>query len=469
MAMGKRKRQRQQELWVPSADMPQAPGHPFYRRLNALLAEHEFDSFVEGLCEKFYHEQLGRPSVPPGVYFRMLLIGYFEGIDSERGIAWRSDDSRTLREFLGYGPTEETPDHSSLSKIRERIDLETHQEVFAWVLKVVAANGLLKGKTVGIDATTLEANAAMRSIVRRDTGDSYREFLTKLAQASGIATPTRQDLARIDKGRGKGKASNEDWTHPEDPDAKIGKMKDGRTHMAHKAEHAVDLQTGAILAVTLQDADRGDTTSVWETVKEAAENLREVADEPGAQGAVPGPILQEVVADSGYHSNETCRDLQEAEVRTYISEPERGRRVWTDRKKGTAKRAERSAVYGNRRRIRGKRGKALMRKRQELLERSFAHCYETGGVRRIHLRRHPKILKRLLVHVAGCNLSLVMRKVFGIGKPRCLQGSAARAFLHVLLHLFALLTGSDGRQAPLGRSYPSPVVPDHRAGSSTRV
>ena len=257
MAMGKRKTVRQQELWIAATDLPDAPGHPFYRKLSALLDEGGFDAFVEPLCQKFYHEELGRPSVPPGVYFRMLLIGYFEGIDSERGIAWRCDDSRTLREFLGYSMTHQTPDHSSLSRIRQRMDVETHEEVFTWVLKMLAEKGLLKGKTLGIDATTLEANAAVRSIVRNDTGDSYNEFLTKLAQASGIATPSREDLARIDKKR-KNKASNDDWHNPHDPDAKITKMKDGRTHLAHKAEHAVDLQTGAIVAVTLQPADRGD-------------------------------------------------------------------------------------------------------------------------------------------------------------------------------------------------------------------
>ena len=239
MAMGRRKTERQQELWVATTDIPQAPGHPFYRKLNQLLAEHGFDPFVEGLCQKFYHEEIGWPSVPPGVYFRMLLIGYFEGIDSERGIAWRCDDSRTLRDFLGYDVKDVTPDHSSLSKIRGRIDLETHQEVFTWVLKMLAVQGLLKGKTLGIDATTLEANAAMRSIVRNDTGQTYNEFLTHLAKASGIATPTREDLAKIDRSR-KNKASNDDWHNPHDPDAKITKMKDGRTHLGHKAEHAVD-------------------------------------------------------------------------------------------------------------------------------------------------------------------------------------------------------------------------------------
>jgi transposase len=261
MAMGKRERQRQEELWIAATEMPAPPGHPFYRKLNHLLAEHGFDAFVEGLCQKFYAEVMGRPSIPPGIYFRMLLIGYFEGIDSERGIAWRCADSLALRAFLGYDLNERTPEHSSLSVIRGRIEVETHREVFQLVLKVLAKSDLLQGKTLGIDATTLEANAALRSIVRRDTGQRYEEFLTDLAKASGIESPTREDLVRLDRKRPK-KGSNQQWRHPHDPDAKITKMKDGRTHLAHKAEHAVDLETGAIVAVTLQGADQGDTTTI---------------------------------------------------------------------------------------------------------------------------------------------------------------------------------------------------------------
>ena len=449
MAMGKRRTERQGELWIAATELPDAPGHPFYRKLNALLDAHGFDAFVEPLCQKFYHEELGRPSVPPGVYFRMLLIGYFEGLDSERGIAWRCDDSRTLRDFLGYDPKEVTPDHSSLSKIRLRIDLETHEEVFTWVLKRLADKGLLKGKTLGIDATTLEANAAMRSIVRRDTGDGYIEFLTKLAQASGIATPTREDLAKIDKKR-KNKASNEDWTNPNDPDAKIAQMKDGTTHLAHKAEHSVDLDTGAIVAVTLQGADQGDTTTLWKTVEGSVENLRSVADAPQAPQCLQGDLMRQVVADKGYHSNDTLRDLAEGEVRAYVSEPDRGRRSWTDRDTGEPKTAEQAAVYANRRRIRGKHGKALLRKRGELVERTFAHCYETGAMRRTHLRGHPNILKRLLIHVAAFNLALVMRSLFGIGKPRRLQDGLAAAILGVFDSILSLLEAIRSFRKPLG-------------------
>jgi transposase len=418
MSMKRRATDEQKELWIPTHELAQSPGHPFYRRLNQLLARRGFDRFVEGLCERFYAEKLGRPSVPPGVYFRMLMVGYFEGVDSERGIDWRCTDSLALREFLGYSLKQRTPDHSTLSRTRERIDLETHQAVFAWVLNVLADEGLLKGKTIGIDATTLEANAAMRSIVRRDTGEGYEEFLRGLAKASGIETPTRDELAKLDRKR-PGKASNDDWEHPHDPDARIAKMKDGTTHMAHKAEHAVDMETEAVVAVTVQAADKGDTSTLYETLVEAGENLRDVRDacEDEAVGA-----LEEVVADKGYHSNDAMRDMAEIGIRTYISEPDRGPRNWQ------GKRAEQAAVYGNRRRIRGARGGRLRAKRGEVLERSFAHSYQTGAMRRTYLRGHPKILKRLLIHICGLNLSLVMRKLLGAGTPRGLKKALERTF-----------------------------------------
>jgi transposase len=428
MSMSKRKRQRQMEFWVSTSQMASAPGHPFYQRLNQLLDEDGFDEHAERLCQSFYVAGKGRPSIPPGVYFRMLLIGYFEGIDSERGIAWRCADSLALREFLGYALDEKTPDHSSLSVIRGRIDLETHRDIFTWVLKLLAQRGLLKGKTVGIDATTLEANAALRSIVRRDTNQPYEEFLEDLAKASGIETPTRQDIAKIDRKRPK-KGSNEDWYNPHDPDAKITKMKDGRTHLAHKAEHAVDMDTGAVVAVTLQEAHLGDTTTVYDTLVETADQLAQVRDDPETSEHIVDEILQEGVLDKGYHSNETVRDFKEMKIRSYISEPHyKGRRRWKD------KAEEQRAVYDNRRRIKGNRGKALLRKRGELLERPFAHCYETGGMRRTHLKTHAKILKRLLIHVAGCNLGLAMRTLFGIGTPRSLQG----LFSHIISVFLAI-------------------------------
>ena len=396
-------------MWVATQDLPRSAAHPFYRRLNQILDEVHFDGYVETLCQRFYADELGRPGLPPGRYFRLLLLGYFEGLDSERGITWRAADSLSVRSFLGLELHEAPPDHSTVSRTRRLIDLETHQAVFTWVLQRLADASLVKGKTIGIDATTLEANAALRSIVRRDTGETYPDFLTKLAQTSGIETPTRADLARLDRKRPK-KGSNDDWTHPYDPDAKITKLKDGRTHLAHKAEHAVDLDTGAVVGVTVQDADTGDAETSQTTLTTAAENIETVV--PDRDG------LQEVVGDKGYHSNQELIDLEAVGIRSYISEPDRGRRNW----KGKAE--ARAAVDRNRRRIHGARGQRLLRLRGERLERPFAHLYETGGMRRLYLRGHANILKRVLIHAGGLNLGLLMRHLTGVGTPRSLQGRA---------------------------------------------
>jgi len=449
VAMGQRERDDQGSFWVATSALPTGAAHPFYEQVNRILDSRGFDGFVEGRCRRFYADTMGRPSLAPAVYFRIMMVGYFEGIDSERGIAWRVSDSLGLRKFLGYSLTDDPPDHSTISRNRRLIDVQTHEAVFTWVLQVLAEEGLLKGKTVGIDATTLEANAAMRSIVRHDTGESYQEFLTRLAKASGMETPTREDLAKLDKHR-ENKASNEDWQNPHDPDAKVTKMKDGRTHLAHKAEHAVDMDTGAIVAVTLQPADRGDTSSIHQTLEQAGQSMVSVAAQV-PDGRISEQALSEIVADKGYHSNEVLKEHHHPGVRTYIAEPDRGRRCWED------KAAERDAVYANRRRIRGARGKRLMRKRGELIERSFAHCYDTGGMRRTHLKRHDNILKRLLIHVAGFNLSLVLRQVLGWGTARGLQGLAAR-ILAALVRLWTVLervmvrfTESSARWPPSAR------------------
>jgi transposase len=419
MAMGTREDE-QAPLWVATSDLPRSPGHPFYARLNQVLDAAQFDPFAEAQCARFYAPVMGRPSLPPGRYFRLLLVGYFEGLDSERGIAWRAADSLAVRSFLGLGLEEASPDHSTISRTRRLIDVDTHRMIFTWVQERLVEAKLLRGKTVGIDATTLEANAAMRSIVRRDTGEGYVAFLTQLAKASGIKTPTREALARLDRKRKK-KGANKEWTSPSDPDARITKMKDGRTHLAHKAEHVVDLETGAIVTVTLQGADLGDTTSAQQTLISAAEQIEAVRPPDN-----PGTRFEEVVADKGYHSNDTVTDLRALEMRTYISEPDRGRRQWTNAPEA------KTAVYANRRRIRGARGKRLLRQRGELLERPNAHLYETGGMRRTHLRGHQNIFKRLIVHAAGFNLGLLMRALVGVGKPRRLQGAASAAVLAAL-------------------------------------
>src|SRR5271167_2643875 len=451
MAMGTRQSE-QGLLWVATAELPKSPGHPFYTRLNALLDGNDFDGFVEGECARFYAPVMGRPSLPPGRYFRLLLVGYFEGIDSERGIAWRASDSLAIRSFLRLPVEEPPPDHTTISRMRRVIDLESHRAVFTWVQQQLVAAGLLKGKTVAVDGTMLEANAAMRSIVRRETGESYQEFLTGLAQASGIKTPTRADLARLDRKRKK-KTSNEDWQYPGDPDAKIAKMKDGRTHLAYKAEHAVDLETGALVAVTLQDADQGDTTTIIETVIAAAEQIED------AQAEIQAPQpLAELIADKGYHSNQTMIELATVGLRSYVAEPDRGRRDWSKEP------AARTLVYANRRRIRGARGRRLMRQRGERIERSFAHLYDTGGMRRTHLRGHINILKRLLIHAGGFNLGLVMRHLIGSGTPRGLQDrlatviAALSSFIGATRRWFFTIFPHHTHSSPRCAAFPSPIT-----------
>ena len=443
MAMGtRRQRQRQEELWY-RRDLAEAPGHPFYRRLNEVLDQAGFDEFCEARCRKFYHEKLGRPSLAPGIYFRVMLIGFFEGIESERGIAWRVADSLGLREFLQIGLDERTPDHVTISRTRRLLDEATHQEVFGWVLQQVTRAGLLQGKTIGIDATTLEANAAMKSIVRRDTEESYTEYLKRLAEAAGVEAGDEAALRRMDRRRKK-KGSNAEWVNPHDPEAEITRMKDGRTALAYKAEHAVDMETGAIVAVTTHGGAVGDTTSVGETLPAAGEAVAEQMAEPTSDGKfkVNAKCVEEWVGDKGYHAGEVLVAARELRVRTYIAEPERGRRKWV------GKRVEQAAVYGNRQRIGGHRGKQLLRRRGELVERTFAHAYETGALRRLYVRGKQNAQKRLLLQAAACNLALLLRKMIGAGTPRAMQDAVAH-LLRVLLRLISAMNALNRPARPL--------------------
>ena len=408
MAMGRMPSARQEEMFIVASAV-RALDNPFYAALDGLLREHGFDEFAEETCREFHGERMGRPGLAPGVYFRMLMVGYLEGIGSERGIAWRCRDSISLREFLGCGLAKAPPEHSTLSKTRKRLSLEAHGAVFGWVLERLRESGLLRGRTVGVDSTTLEANAAMRAIVRRDDGTEYEAWLEEMARTSGIETPTREDLARLDRKR-PGKGSNKDWMHPHDPEARITRMKDGRTRLAHKLEAGVDMETGAVAGVTVRTMDGGDTGSLAATLDETERRLAEVGAEP-----------REVVADKGYHSNATMTGVRDRGLRSYVSEPNRGRRKW----KG--KRDAQKAVYGNRRRIRGNRGKRRLRRRGEKLERMFAHLLVSGGLRRVHVRGQEEIRKRILVHAAAFNLGLLMRRRCRFGTPRGLQGLAAAA------------------------------------------
>lgn len=448
MAMGKRQRATQDSLFIPTASLARSASHTFYERLNGVLTKAGFDDFAEGLCASYYVEGKGRPGIPPGTYFRMHLAGYFEGLESERLICWRVADSLALRPFLGYDLTQRTPDHSTLSRIRQRLPVEVHLEVFTWILRVLAKADLLKGKTLAVDATTLEANAALRSLCRTDTGEPYQDYLTELAKESGIDTPTREDLAKLDKARKK-KTSNDDWEHPHDPDAKVTRMKDKRTHLAHKAEHVVDLDTQAIVAVNLGDANEGDTSSITWSLLRAEANLATVSEDPQAARKLHERRMAEVVADKGYHSNEVLVDLRASDIRSHVSEPSRGRRKWKDKEEA------RVAVYGNRRRIKSPRGQDLQKLRAEIVERGFAHTYDSGGMRRLHLRGRGNILKRLLIHVAGFNLSLIMRKLVGAGTPR-----GVAALFNGLRKLFQALLSAASAGETRFRRYRSLVLPN---------
>jgi transposase len=468
MAVGRQPERRQGDFWIATERLAPAPAHPFYQKLNELLAGGGFDPFCQTACQKFYAQKMGRPSIPPGVYFRMLMMGYFEKLDSEREIAWRCADSLALRAFLGYRVDEGTPDHSSLSRTRNRIDLETHQAVFDWVLKRLTEQGLLKGQTLGIDASTLEADAALKSIVRRDTGQSYREFLVELAKASGIETPTAEELAKFDRQRKDKSARNDDWFNPNDPEAKITKLKDGRTHFAYKNEHAVDLDTGAIVAAEIHLANEGDTTTMWGTLEKAAESLQEVRDDEQvvancqANGvADPSELhIQATVQDKGYHSAQTLVNLEELDICGYIAEPDRGRQRWTARatrdmtaaelaQEQEFKRQAQRAVYRNRRRRRGAHSKRLHRRRGEYVERTFEHVLDDGGMRRVWLKGRVKIAKRYLIHTAAFNLGLILRKLTGYGTPRGWADAARAAALACAGWLRSVLRRADLWNGPL--------------------
>lgn len=410
MALGKRERERQPDLWVPTANLARSGGHPFYEKLNRVLAEVGFDRWLEERCAAYY-ASAGRPGIPPGTYFRMLFVGYFEGLDSQRGIAWRCSDSLALKSFLGFNLGDATPDHSSLTYIRRRLPEEVHEQVFAFVLSIAERHKLLKGKVAGVDGTLLEANAAMKSIVRKDSGDDWKAWLRKLAAEAGQPDADDDDLKKMDQGRKDKKVGNAQWKSKSDPDARIMKMKDGRTHLAYKAEHAVDLESGLLLGVTVHAGDAADGDTLPHTLVAAQTNLIRA----GSSAAV-----RDLVADNGYHKNQTLAQCEAWNIRTYVAEKkERHSRRWTDKPD-----EQRRAFHGNRRRVRGRRGRRLQRGRSEYCERSFAHTCETGAARRSWLRGVVNVSKRYLIHAAACNLGLILRKLFGVGTPRSLQGRA---------------------------------------------
>ncbi len=416
MAMGKRK-PRQESLFVTTDQLTPSAGHPFYQKLNALLAEADFDRWIERRCVASYEreEKRGQPSLPPGVYFRMLLIGYFEGLDSQRGIAWRCSDSLSLRAFLGIPLHEGTPDHSTLTNTRKRLPQEVFEEVFQFVLGIAEAKKLIAGKTVGVDSTTLEANAAMKSIVRRDTGEDWKDYVTRLMREEGVigpeVKPSKAEVLRYDRNRKNKTVSNTEWKSEIDPDAKIARMKDGTTHLAYKAEHVVDLDSDLVLAAEIGPATAADTMTLSDSLVAAQLNLKAA----GSQA-----VIKEAAGDKGYHAAATIEMCDFFEVRTYIPEPKTAETAkWLDKPE-----EQRRAALNNRSRMKRSKGKAMQRRRSEVVERTFAHICETGGSRRSHLRGLVNVTKRYLIAVAAHNLGRILRRLTGIGKPKALQGSA---------------------------------------------
>jgi transposase len=444
MALG-RQRERQDELLVSWAEMPRSPGHAFYDQLQAVLIAAGFDEFVETWCAVNYAPRLGRPSLPPGRYFRMLLIGYFEGIDSERGLEWRCADSLSLRDFLRLGERERVPDHSWLSRTRSRLSLEVHDQVFSWVLGRLAEHGLIKGERIGVDASTIEANAALRTIIRRDSGEGYREMLTRMAQESGIATPTAEELVRLDRKRKGKKLSNADWESPTDPDARIAKLKDGRTHLAYKPEHAMDLDTGAVVAAEIHLADQGDTTTMPGTLSRATDHLNTVDAAPTSEAPA------ELIADKGYHSRDTLKALDGGPWISRISEPHHDQFL-----RWHGDDAARRAVYNNRTRLLSGVARLAFKLRAELVERGFALILDRGGMRRVWLRGRDNVQKRYLIHVAGYNLGLIMRLLTGAGTPREFH-SQAFAWVFAMLQpdggLIAMILVVTDNQVAMGTVY----------------
>jgi transposase len=430
MAMGKRKPV-QESLFLSCENLPRSAGHPFYVKLNQLLEEANFDRWLEERCAPYYaqEEKRGQPSIPPGVYIRMLLVGYFEGIDSQRGIAWRCADSLSLRQFLGIALGYQTPDHSTLTNTRKRLPEAVFTEVFQFALRIAVVKDLVVGKTVGVDSTMLEANAAMKSIIRRDSGEDWKAYVTRLMREEGVIEPTHEpndeEVRRYDKKRKDKKVSNEEWVSKTDPDSRIAHMKDGRTHLAYKAEHVVDLKSDLVLAAEITPANQGDTQTMTDSVLQAQLNL---------QGAGSPQEIEEVAADKGYHGARTVEFCDAMEMRTYIPEPQRQHEAsWTDKAPEM-----RRAVYNNRRRVRRDKSKKLQRRRSEVCERTFAHICDSGGMRRSWLREKANVTKRYLIAAAAHNLGRILRKLFGVGKPRALQGEGGLAAL-TQLTIVALL------------------------------
>lgn len=422
MSMGKRAAHKQESLWVSTEALRTRFDHPFYRALNGLLAKHGFDPWVEQLCEGLYSSSKGRPSIPPGVYFRMLFVGYFEGISSQRAIAARCEDSLSLRRFLGFDVTVQTPDHSTLTVIAQRLPEEVEHEVFNWVLKIAAQEKLFSSRTLGIDSTQIEANAAMSSVVRRDTGERYKKWLARMrAEAAIKSRKDKDDDDSPTTGSSSYKTAaprgtaNENTTSTTDPDAGIARMSDGRSRLTYKVDHVVDLDHGIVVHPLIRRGGEHDGKSLIESVTEASAVIQECLG--------PQARIEEVVVDRGYYTAANVLELTAQGITTYMPEQRRrGKRKWVEQTE-----AEREILRANEARVQSVLGRKLAIARMSRVEPIFAHVCRTGGSGRTWLRGIVRVTKRYLCTVAAFNLGRILRAVLGVGTPRGLRGAGALA------------------------------------------
>ena len=401
----------QAELWVMAGELPAATPSAFYRRVNATLEKIGFARQVWAICEPAYADPSrgGRPGIDPVVYLKMLSIGFFEDLPSERAIANRCADSLSIRGYLGYSLMETTPDHSSLSVIRERLSLEQLEAIHRVLLGALREHGLLRGRKLGIDSSVIEANASLRALEHRNTEQGYWDYVRALAAEAGIDPEDHQAVRGFDKRRKGRKTSNQEWHNPHDPEAKVGRTKDGACDMIYKPEHITDLESGAIVTAVVRPGDAADNDdSLCERMMAAVGTLSEV--DPAAPLE---SFAREMASDEGYFAIEQIAQLQQCGVRTVMADPQRRRR-----KPAKASPEHRSALRRASRATRSASGKALLRKRGEHLERSFCHLLDHGGLRRATLRGCQKLTKRQLGAAMTYNLSLLLRQLFGVGTPK---------------------------------------------------
>ncbi|MCX8097892.1 MAG: transposase [Casimicrobiaceae bacterium] len=445
----------QAELWVVAGELPAATPDTFYRRVNATLEKIGFAKEVWAICEPAYAEvsKGGRPGIDPVVYLKMLTVGFFENLPSERAIASRCADSLSIRGYLGYQLTEATPDHSSLSVIRQRLWLEQLEAIHRVLLRALREHGLLRGRKLGIDSSVIEANASLRALEDRNSEESYWDYVKRLAAQAGIDPADIKAVRRFDRQREGRKTSNQQWQNPHDAEAKVGRTKDGACDMIHKPEHISDLESGAIISAEVRSGDAADNDeSLCERVMAAVGTLSEVVPETPIEA-----LGRELCADEGYFAVEPIAQLQACGVRTVIADPQARRRSLS-----RASDEQRSALRRASRAVRSKSGKALLRSRGEHLERGFCHVLDHGGQRRATLRGCEKLTKRHLCGAMSYNLSLLMRPLIGVGTPKQALAGARKA-LRLLIAwlrraLLILASVSDGPARTRRQRFPTALT-----------